>query len=122
MKCLIHQFGGCFAGFLESVLSFGRPKCHFLVLENGHFRQKCPFSSSKKWHFQPVERDICVFQKSLVLMKPFVKVSYFKFEKKGQKKVKVVKLNGHHSILSVSSLQQRAQSSNQNPSKVLNES
>ena len=55
-------------------------------------------------------------------MKPFVKVSYFKFEKKGQKKVKVVKLNGHHSILSVSSLQQRAQSSNQNPSKVLNES
>ena len=26
-------------------------KCHFLAHENGHFRQKCPFSCAKKWHF-----------------------------------------------------------------------
>ena len=36
---------------MGSVLSFGRPKCHFLTLENGHFRQKCLFPSAKKWHF-----------------------------------------------------------------------
>ena len=30
----------------------GRSKCHFLALENGHFRQKCPFSSAQKWHFE----------------------------------------------------------------------
>ena len=29
--------------FLESVLRFGRLKCHFLVLENGHF---CQFYAS----------------------------------------------------------------------------
>ena len=28
---------GCFARFSESVLRFGRSKCHFLALENGHF-------------------------------------------------------------------------------------
>ena len=39
IKCLVYHFGGCFAGFLESVLRLGRPKCHFLALENGHFRQ-----------------------------------------------------------------------------------
>ena len=51
IKCLVYHFGGCFAGFLESVLRFGRPKCHFLALKNGHFWRKCPFSSAKKWHF-----------------------------------------------------------------------
>ena len=44
-KCLPHHFGGCFARFLESVLRFGRSKCHFLALENGFFCQECPFSS-----------------------------------------------------------------------------
>ena len=52
IKCLVYHFGGCFAGFLESVLTFGRPKCHFLALKNGHFWQKCPLSSAKKWHFE----------------------------------------------------------------------
>ena len=51
-KCLPHHFGGCFARFLESVLRFGRSKCHFLALENGHFCQKCPFWNAKKWHFE----------------------------------------------------------------------
>ena len=30
----------------------GHPKCHFLAPENGHFCQKCPFSSDKKRHFR----------------------------------------------------------------------
>ena len=38
-KSLPHHFGGCFARFLESVRRFGRSKCHFLALENGHFCQ-----------------------------------------------------------------------------------
>ena len=33
------HYGGCFSEFLESVLRFGRLKCHFLALENGHFWQ-----------------------------------------------------------------------------------
>ena len=51
-KCLRNHFGGGFARFLNSVLRFGRSKCHFLALESGHFWQKCPFSSAKKWHFE----------------------------------------------------------------------
>ena len=33
--------------FLDSVLRSGRSKCHFLALENGHFWQKCLFSSAR---------------------------------------------------------------------------
>ena len=28
--------------FAESILRFGRSNYHFLALENGHFRQRCP--------------------------------------------------------------------------------
>ena len=48
----IHHFGGWLALQVISVFLFQRPKCHFLALENGHFWQKCPFSSAKKWHFE----------------------------------------------------------------------
>ena len=51
-KCLIHHFGGCFVRFLESFLRLGRSKSHFLSLEKGHFGQKCPYSSDKKWDFE----------------------------------------------------------------------
>ena len=37
---------------LESVLRFRRSKSHFLSLEIGHFWQKCPFLSGKKWDFE----------------------------------------------------------------------
>ena len=51
-KCLPNHFGGCFTRFLDSVVKFGRSKWNFLAFENGHFWQKCPFSSAKKWHFE----------------------------------------------------------------------
>ena len=51
-KCQTYHFGGCFAGFPESVLRFGRSKSHFLVPKSGHFCRKCPFSSDKKWDFE----------------------------------------------------------------------
>ena len=51
-KCLVYHLGGCFARFLNSVLSFGRSKSHFLSREKGHFRQKCPFSRDKKWDLE----------------------------------------------------------------------
>ena len=30
---------------------FRHLKCYFLVLENGHFCEKCLFLSAEKWHF-----------------------------------------------------------------------
>ena len=51
-KCQTYHFGGCFAGFPESVLRFRHSKSHFLSLEKGHFRQKCPLLGTKKWDFE----------------------------------------------------------------------
>ena len=51
-KCQTYHFGGCFAGFPGSVLRSGRSKSHFLSLEKGHFRQKCPLLGTKKWDFE----------------------------------------------------------------------
>ena len=57
-KCLPHHFGGCFAGFLESVLIFWRSKCHFLALENGHFASRgalsCPALSYHEMLFHKI--------------------------------------------------------------------
>ena len=44
--------GGSWRQKVVSVFLFRHPKRHFLPLENGHFLQKCPFSSAKKWHFE----------------------------------------------------------------------
>ena len=45
-------FWWVFREVLESVLRFGRAKCHFLALQYRHFWRKCPFSNAKKWHFE----------------------------------------------------------------------
>ena len=44
LKCLPHHFV-FWRGFWSPFLDLGRLKRHFLALENGHFCQKCPFSS-----------------------------------------------------------------------------
>ena len=38
--------------YASLTFEFGSTKCHFLAFDNGHFWQKCPFSSAKKWHFE----------------------------------------------------------------------
>ena len=58
-KCLIHHFGGCFARFLNSDLSFGPSKSHFLSLEKGTFNKSAQSTKSSGNTLQNGGLDIC---------------------------------------------------------------
>ena len=66
---------------MDSVLGLGRSKCHFLAFENGHFCQKCPFSSAKKWHFErPDLRTDSIMLLAIMVMIMMKKRWYIKYD------------------------------------------